>query len=272
MKTTSKNQTRVGHRSSAFTLVELLVVMGIIALLMGILLPSLSASREEANMVLCTTHLDQVFKASYMFATENDDRLPHFGWPSGRNPDQEWWPTQILNTLNGETAMYLCPSDDNPHQNIQVVRKPGGSLAMSAGTEPGRFPLDITYRGSCDSVTDAKRDGYYYGRRITDWDNPSHAMILVEATVKESGAGDRECFRFGSDLMIVGTDEWYATNLYVKTWERHSGSSNLLFLDGGIGRHKPREIPGLAERQEFWDSTAAKKGETSGPPKRKPAT
>ena len=54
-------------------------MMGIIAILIGILLPALAKPREEANVVLCSTRLDQIFKASFMYPTENEARLPYFG-------------------------------------------------------------------------------------------------------------------------------------------------------------------------------------------------
>ena len=255
-------------RPSAFTLVELLVVIGIIALLIGILLPSLAASREEARSMICATHLDQIFKASYLFVSENDGRLPVFANTSGRRPEQ-FWPTQILSYLNGKTEMFACPSDENPHQYLQVVRKPGGTLTISTGIETGRFPLDISYRGSCAAVTDARRDGYHYARHLTDWDNPSHALILVEATIwskafDPNNVSERGCFRFDRDLLDVGTEQWFATNAFVHTWERHRGSSNLLFLDGGVGRHKPQEIPEIAIQQEYWETVTKKRTPGTG--------
>ncbi len=60
----------------AFTLVELLVVIGIIALLVSILLPSLAAARRNSNSVKCLSNLRQLGNAFAMYANENKGFWP----------------------------------------------------------------------------------------------------------------------------------------------------------------------------------------------------
>jgi type II secretory pathway pseudopilin PulG len=74
-------------RRKCFTLVELLVVIGIIAVLMGILLPALSAVKRTANRVVCGSNLSGIGKAMALYANDYQGDFPCAG-----DSESEWCP------------------------------------------------------------------------------------------------------------------------------------------------------------------------------------
>jgi prepilin-type N-terminal cleavage/methylation domain-containing protein len=73
------------RRSNGFTLVELLVVIGIIALLISILLPSLNRAREQANRAKCSNNLRQIATGALMYsnAEVRNGVFPRTYWNTG---------------------------------------------------------------------------------------------------------------------------------------------------------------------------------------------
>lgn len=74
---------RVACRMAGFTLVELLVVIGIIALLISILLPSLNKAREAANRVACGSNLHQIFNMLEMYSNTYKGGYVPIGYSGG---------------------------------------------------------------------------------------------------------------------------------------------------------------------------------------------
>jgi len=67
------------QKRKAFTLVELLVVISIIALLLSILMPALSKVRDQARTVICKSQMSQWGQYTFLYAHDNDNKLCYLG-------------------------------------------------------------------------------------------------------------------------------------------------------------------------------------------------
>ena len=123
----------------AFTLVELLVVIGIIALLIAILMPALRRAREQANGAACASNQRQIMMAFLMFANEHKGYLPGNWWDYlDKDPEKRAW---LINAgepfdnapQNGTIFRYL--------NNLGVYRCPSTvDATLSSGTgSNGKF-------------------------------------------------------------------------------------------------------------------------------------
>lgn len=103
---------------SGFTLIELLVVIAIIVILMAIMLPSLSASRDQARRALCASNVKQITLANIMYAQANSNLLAgSISTGQGGTGDYGWWPvfygaSQLVRTANISNAKCLYNPDD----------------------------------------------------------------------------------------------------------------------------------------------------------------
>jgi len=143
------------RRRRGFTLIELLVVVSIIALLISILLPSLSRAREQAKLVACQANISSVGKTFILYLMDLN-KIPLFtttptswcswsfgGW-SGTN--REHWEDEVGGVWNIETA-------DRP---LSVYGIKGGTIARAEdiappGEDPRLWPTEETPYYKCPS-------------------------------------------------------------------------------------------------------------------------
>ena len=106
---------RSDRGNAAFSLIELLVVTGIIGILVAMLMPALSHAKGKAGDTKCISNLRQIGIALSIYADENQGRLPY----AERRPSNPVNPTNVLprivdvlsNQVAGTTAIFHCPKD-----------------------------------------------------------------------------------------------------------------------------------------------------------------
>jgi len=128
-----------------FTLVELLVVIGIIALLVSILLPSLNKARQQANLVACMANLRQIGSTLQIYAAQNKGLAPWgavynyetpTGWTSSGN---DWWTWRDTLSIQVGVLRGTDPTAPNRVDNAS-------GMFDDTDTQPQRTPWGTDYR------------------------------------------------------------------------------------------------------------------------------
>ena len=121
--------------AAGFTLVELLVVVGIIAVLIGILLPSLNAARQQAQAAACASNLRSIGQALIMYASENKGNFP----PGASNATLYW--QRYLRAPGTPPAGFTAPGTWYDQARIGKYMPPNKDVAPAAITDT------TSYRG-----------------------------------------------------------------------------------------------------------------------------
>jgi prepilin-type N-terminal cleavage/methylation domain-containing protein/prepilin-type processing-associated H-X9-DG protein len=239
-----------GGRSAAFTLVELLVVIGIIAVLLAILLPSLSRAREQAKAVQCLSNLRQVGTALTMFTSEHKGFLPK-AWFNDRprpgsaelwnypNADVWEWSYVVSTYLAKNEGVFRCPSDPQPDATPDPYGPAFYTVKHPDGTKEGyprSYRLNISNQPNSETAI-----------RIVQLKNPTFSIVVAEGRRGYNNAGWNQLAtheapegavkptwspsEYGSSETNVAYDR-HSTRPDPKTNPKFSGVSNYVFADG----------------------------------------
>lgn len=224
-----------------FTLIELLVVISIIALLVGILMPSLSKAKAMAGEKVCSSNLRQVHLALTIYASDNNDFYPIE--PTEHNPH-----LQLLDKIEanqgGLIKAFYCPQStflekfaNNPTYiplgiTDSVVDTPENHLAGNISYVYWSF-LDNKYNSESTSPVESKKY----------WRNPDY---FIPRQLKLDGVkwlyADRPKLKAGPSQRWVVTD-FFRRGAPFPHARDHANGLNVSYLDGHVEliTGKPRD-------------------------------
>jgi prepilin-type processing-associated H-X9-DG protein/prepilin-type N-terminal cleavage/methylation domain-containing protein len=260
----------------AFTLVELLVVLGIISVLVALLMPALVGMRKKAQAAVCGANLRSIGQALTMYTQRYGCYPSCFLLSDGSA--QAIWPVRLREFTGGEQGVFYCPSQDERAEWKKVGPEPGApgratEVHARFGYEVGEPLLDVRtayasygyngrgatayntspppsdlHKGLGDLLVAAPLPFENYCELRANRVRKPAEMIAVTDTTAEF-AGVFEVFTNSSDSRT-------------RPGKVHNGGANVLFCDGHVQWYPQKDlvvtynqyVPAEAHIRRMWNN------------------
>lgn len=268
----------------AFTLIELLVVIAVIALLLGILVPTLQRVRRQARAVVCQAHLRQWGSLWATVASENDGRFPRWepdniqpnsahlgpacGWGWGRFWWDEPWGQEDWETIK---RIRCCPMVARPANPTGTGHPDGGTfLAWGRWVTEERWlekghlkPWELSYGSYAVNPYGFAAFADPPGRDSTErlwWGthrvkNRNNIPVCLDGAWPSTGVWRDDISPPSRDAVPTGDHRrpYYKRDSCIN---RHNGGVNCLFLDWSVRKVGLKELWTLKWHRKFDTANA----------------
>jgi prepilin-type processing-associated H-X9-DG protein/prepilin-type N-terminal cleavage/methylation domain-containing protein len=220
---------------SAFTLVELLVVVAVLAVLAALAIPAIAAAQERSQAVSCSGHMRQLGAAILLYTQDNQGRFPRSSHSAAANREPGW---------AASIAPYLGaqPAEANAAWVNREFGCPGNS---GASTGAYSYGLNVFFELS--------QGDSYLGRpstwrRLAQVPSPARTILLAESAAAAGG--------MAPDHFMCHQWSGVGAARHAVAHDRHAGKSNFLFVDGHV-EALPVEATFNSRDENRWNPSVA---------------
>lgn len=209
------SQNHKKNLSACFTLIELLVVIAIIAVLVAILLPSLSKARDQAKIVTCLSNLRQVGYGFSSYLNDYSETYPPYMTPpyAYYYPDTRWY-QRMANRKHLERIVVFCPLDPMTRGDIY-------NDAVANNFTYGEISYGLNMGLNYDYGKPGVPESYARLGQIAD---PCNTVMVAEA---RTNTGDRRYY-------VYPAPKFTKDSSYGMVWPLHGPICNVLWVDGHV--------------------------------------
>jgi len=245
--------------SKAFTLIELLIVISIIALLMAILMPALGAARSGSRALACKSNLRQLVIANIGYATENDGFYVPAASDMWDNAGLHRWHGQRdatgepFDSLRGPLIEYLAADGRLKECPLKMEFVKGQDWNTNFEQGCGGYGYNMTYIGSRTSLgaagsVQAWKDSYAMTARMTEIAAPAMTLMFADTAMANNQKSLIE-YSFAEPPYTVYngrpvTEFYMSPSIHF----RHKDQANVGWADGHI---EPRQMAGSGEENVY---------------------
>lgn len=245
--------------SAGFTLIELLVVIATIAILIGMLLPSLSSARDSARSVQCLASMRSLGIAMSLYLDDNSEVFPRSKHSAGFNSGLTWAPQMFAyltdhsfegdsdlwqsdSWWNATNEFYRCAHD----QRESPIEHPGLPFSTAAIS----YGLNVYYELRKEEIDPSKYAGNRFEpyRKRASIPHPSGTILLGE--IKDTMSIDHIMAHFWRTRAVEAGFE--------VAYNRHGDNAGYLMLDGSAKSHTLIEVYDATTTRDRWDPAKVK--------------
>lgn len=251
-------------RFNAFTLIELLVVIAVIAVLMGILMPSLQKARKMAQSTTCRFHLKEWGLIFQLYGADNEQKLPQSIAGGKLNAQEAYW---IIATLPyySEKKIRMCPSTKVVRDD-KVNRSHGGTFACWGPFDPattndwwadfdtGSYGLNEWVSAPPPGVSSFWGFPSQNAWRTLDVKGASRIPLFMDSVYVDVFPETRDTPLESEPPAYEWDNSWgdWGTNaMRLVCMDRHGGGINMVFLDGTTNKVPLRALWKLKWHKNF---------------------